>query len=1003
MITFAKGPDGERVHVDETMSRLEYTCFVCGAPLVTHKGNVYRHHFKNKGVRACTDSWHGTYCDSEWHFSWQGRYPLQNRERVLERGSIKQRADVLVGETVVEFQYSTLGKAQFDDRNAFYGYLGHKVVWLFDLREAYVKGEIVPKSGEDSASGALPMSFVWNNPRQAFNAYDPLRGDVDLFFQLADDDGGKCVVRVRESCKRGFEEFRVSAWLTADEFLAHTGLDAKGCPGPNLAPLKSSPDYERFRERYGIRLDDQQERAAQAESGLTLLLAVPGSGKTTTMVARLGYLIVDRRVDPKSVIALTYCKDAADEMRTRFARQFRDRSLAEAITFSTINAFCRKIYREWCDKNSARRPKREEIKEGDAKKLLKKLYREATGEFVSEGKLIRLAMTISWLKNSMQEPDDLPWLDDEIPHFTETYERYCERLRLNRKMDFDDQLRFAKFALEHDEELLAKYRSRYRYWCVDEAQDTSRIQHHVIRMLAGAEGSGNVFMVDDEDQSIYGYRGAYPQALLSFPFDYPNARTLRMETNYRSGDEIVSAARTFIGGCRGRIDKRMVSRRGPGSVVRVEEVASRLDQFDASLALIRNHLREGRDTLAVLYRNNETAVPLIDQLIRESIAFTLSGNANTFFTSPTVMDVKAFMRLALDHADEKSFMHVYSKGGPAIISRDDAVWACRNAKRKRTSILDEFVAQMHSYRKGWQVKKDVPKARAFATLVRGLASLSPLGAIDRLLENGYGEWLEDQGRSTRKIDLLKPIADREQTIQTFLARLEYLSTSYDKEHPNHPISDAITLATTHSCKGREFDKVIVIDAIDGIFPSSCRDPLDYGKDEARYWQEERRLFYVAMTRAKDELVLLRPEDEDTPFVDEVFPRPVPDSKAMSASEEKRDRPVADITAPGAPNPQENAPTLAPKPEAASILTTGSMTARGPVVAATAPSLGAGVSRYDVDTWAVLERRGHSYLKAEHGGMQAEITRGIAGMTVDLMVPWSEEQIVDVADHIGDYA
>lgn len=272
--------------------------------------------------------------------------------------------------------------------------------------------------------------------------------------------------------------------------------------------------------------------------------------------------------------------------------------------------------------------------------------------------LIGLATTINWLKNSMLEPDDLPWLDEETPHFTQTYERYCQRLKDEKKMDYDDQLRFARYALERDDALLAKYRARYRYWCVDEAQDTSRIQHHIIRMLAGAEGSGNVFMVGDEDQSIYGYRGACPQALLSFPFDYPNARTLRMETNYRSGDEIVSAARTFIGGCKGRIEKRMVSGRGPGSVVRVAEVSHRLDQFDATLALIRNHKREGSGMLAVLYHNNETAIPLVDQLIREGVAFTLSGNANTLFTSPTVRDVKAFMSLALNPNDKAAVCFV---------------------------------------------------------------------------------------------------------------------------------------------------------------------------------------------------------------------------------------------------------------------------------------------------------------------------------------------------------
>lgn len=227
MITFAKGPYGERVHVDETMSRLEYTCPVCGAPLVPNKGDVYRHHFKHKGDRACTDTWHGTYCDSEWHSSWQERYLLQNRERVLELGSTRHRADVVVGETVVEFQYSTLGKSQFDDRNAFYGDLGYKVIWLFDLWEAYAKGEIAPKRGDDADAETPPTSFFWHNPRQAFNAYDPLRGDVDLLFQLANDDGCKCIVHVEESCEAGFEEFRVSTWLTAEEFLAHTGLNLR--------------------------------------------------------------------------------------------------------------------------------------------------------------------------------------------------------------------------------------------------------------------------------------------------------------------------------------------------------------------------------------------------------------------------------------------------------------------------------------------------------------------------------------------------------------------------------------------------------------------------------------------------------------------------------------------------------------------------------------------------------------------------------------------------------
>ena len=983
MITIARGPHGERVHVDDTESRCDYTCPVCGALLVPHKGDVRRHHFKHKGDHVCADSWSGTYCDSEWHHAWQERFPLDNREVTLVLGSIRHRADVIVGQTVVEFQHSRLAKGRYDDRNAFYGDLGYKVVWLFDLQSAFEDGGIVPRPGIEVDSRGLPMAFRWGNPREAFRAYDPSGGNVDLYFQLEDDvDDGPCIARVVKTAKGGFEEFETSPWITAKEFLVLMGGHEGEFASPDYSPLGPREDYLRFRERFGVRLDAQQERAAQSVEGATLLLAVPGSGKTTTMVARLGYLTLERGIDPRSIVAVTYGKHAKKEMRRRFVRQFGNQEIASAITFCTINALCKDIYYEWCDRSPKHRFKRKLIEEGPAKRLLRKIYKEFKKEFVSEGELEDLRTRICWVKNNMLDPLEHPWPDEEIPHFAEIYDRYCARLKSGGLMDFDDQMRFAKYVLEQDGELLERCRRRYRYWCVDEAQDTSRIQHHIIRMLAGPEGSGNVFMVGDEDQSIYGYRGAFPEALLSFTVDYPNARVLKMETNYRSGEEIVSAASKFVGHCKGRIDKRMVSARGPVSSVRVEEVGDRVGQFDAVLRLIVGHQRAGGGSLAVLYRNNSTAVPLADLLIREGVAFTMGGKVSTLLTSPAVMDVKAFMRLAIDPGDEKAFMQVYSKGGDEPVAKRDAEWACKNARRNGGDILDAFVSQMSSYRKRWQVKNDLPKAMKLFSLVRDMADLPPLVAIDHLLSGGYGEWLDSKGKSARNVELLKPIAAREETLSSFLDRLDFLAGEHGKMWPDHCVSDVVTLATTHSCKGREFDTVAVIDAIDGVFPSERADPLDYGKDRARNWQEERRLFYVAMTRAKDELILFRPADEGTTFVDEVVSRPATGATSEHAGLGSRTVAVGESIGGGSHGVVGHALSVRSR-------------LRAPVHK---PKPVHQVSRYDVDTWWMVECRGEEYRRAECGGMEVEVTRGPAGKTVDLRVPWTHDAITDVAEH-----
>lgn len=633
LITIAHDHLGNRVHVDDTKSAFEYFCPVCGSPLDTKKGEILRHHFAHKPHHECSDSWHGAYCDTEWHFAWQGRYPCENRELVLQLGETKHRADVIIGKTVVEFQHSALAPKQFNDRNSFYADLGYKVIWLYDLRDLYDSGVI---SETHDGSG----QFTWDNPRKSFNAYDLRTGSADLFFQLRDDDGSPCIVQVSGRSEAGFEKFSASRWMTSDEFLQYTGSREDECPAPCLTPLEPNEDYLRFKERYSIELNPQQERAVQAVDGATLLLAVPGSGKTTVMVARIGYLVVERHVPPEQVIAITFTKSAAEEMRTRLARQFKDGELARKVKFCTINSLCYEIYKKWAS-GHPRRKTRSVIDASDQRRLLRETIHKHTKEFVSQADITELETAISLAKNRMLDGDGRLMLDGSIPHFSEMYDEYCRALKDRGLMDFDDQLAFAKYVLENDETILREYRSSYQYWCVDEAQDTSALQHRIIEMLA--RDSRSVFMVGDEDQSIYGYRGACPEELLNFRFTYSNTFVLMMERNYRSGDEIVSAANTFVGRCKGRYEKHMVSERGKGSTVRAIEVPDRMAQYDAVLETIRSHTGPG--TLAVIYRDNETAVPLVDRLLREGVPYQMLSKSSTFFTSAVVREIKAFLSL----------------------------------------------------------------------------------------------------------------------------------------------------------------------------------------------------------------------------------------------------------------------------------------------------------------------------------------------------------------------
>ena len=301
--------------------------------------------------------------------------------------------------------------------------------------------------------------------------------------------------------------------------------------------------YEEFCSKYQIQLNQQQAEAVQSVQGPVLLLAVPGSGKTTVLVTRLGYMICCAGIAPEHILTLTYTVAATRDMEARFCSFFGD-ELGRKLEFRTINGVCARViqyYGRLIGKNSFKLVTDEKSTAG----MLSAIYQKVEGGFASASDIKNIRTLITYIKNRMLTGEEIRQLDEETDiKISEIYDAYCTEMRDRGLMDYDDQMTCAYTILRKNQETLRCFQDQYPYICVDEAQDTSRIQHEIIRLLAGKREQ--LFMVGDEDQSIYGFRAAYPEALLTFEKEHPGARVLLMEENFRSNAKIVEAADRFI-------------------------------------------------------------------------------------------------------------------------------------------------------------------------------------------------------------------------------------------------------------------------------------------------------------------------------------------------------------------------------------------------------------------------------------------------------------------------
>lgn len=618
-------------------------------------------------------------------------------------------------------------------------------------------------------------------------------------------------------------------------------------------------EWKEFETTFSVKLNQQQKEAVQSTKGPVLLLAVPGSGKTTVLVTRLGYMIYCRNIPPESILTVTYTVAATKDMSERFAVRFGE-DMAKRLEFRTINGICARIiqyYGRRIGKTPFELVKDEKATTG----MLIRICQDHGMGYPTESDLKNVRTLITYIKNMMLNEEELQKLEEESDiRIAGIYREYCRQMREQKLMDYDDQMLYAYNILRKDPGVLAYFQNRYPYICVDEAQDTSKIQHAIIALLAA--GTGNLFMVGDEDQSIYGFRAAYPEALLSFEKKHPGAKVLLMEENFRSNAKIVEAADKFIQKNTLRHEKHMRAAREAGADIREISLKSRKAQYvylmkaaqectTGMAGMSGSEEHRGRadasvTETAVLYRDNECAIPLIDLLERKNIPYRMRNADLSFFTHRTVLDVQNIIRFAMDPKDTELFMQIYYRL-KLFFNKKDALRYAQISQEKDMEVLDAALKY------GNLEKYQEDNIRNLKRQMVRILNMPGDEAVNQILTYmGYQDYLKKMGMNANKLETVKLIGSRVESPEKLLERLEELRTIIQEK-----VSDKdcpFILSTMHASKGLEYDTVYLLDVMDGILPEKVlANPRTASKEELETYEEERRLFYVGVTRAKNQL------------------------------------------------------------------------------------------------------------------------------------------------------
>ena len=604
--------------------------------------------------------------------------------------------------------------------------------------------------------------------------------------------------------------------------------------------------FEEKERSLGVRLNDMQKQAVLQTNGPLLLLASPGSGKTTTIIMRIGYMIEVLGVKPTRIKAVTFSRASAADMKARFAKFFPH---LPAVDFSTIHSLAFQVVRQTLERQGISYGIIEEAdKPGmiSKKRVLREIFEQLNGSKITEDQLEELLTYITFVKNKMLPEQDWAIPNVKVPKKIEILKRYEEFKRSGSDrllIDYDDMLVMAHDIFTENREVLAQYQRYFDYYLTDESQDTSLVQHEIIAKLVAVHH--NLCVVADEDQTIYSWRGAEPDYLLNFKNRYPEAQVLLMTQNYRSSATIVKTANEFIQRNKKRYNKQMFTENPVAEPISFKILENYNLQANYLVDQLKNHSKTG--SIAILYRNNTSAIPLMDAFNRAGMPFYMKDSSIRFFTHWVVEDILNFMRLAYNTKNITVFEKVYRKMNAYItpaqfvslqhVAEDSCVF---------TRLLEHVALKdyQHDYIK--RIRKTYDCIQFDKTTPTDMLEYIRYDiGYERTLKNMSEHLGFNYENLLDIIDVLGLIARHTTTMTEFATRLKQLETLARSSHMKNDVH-AITLTTLHSSKGLEFDRVYLIDLIDGILPSEKEEEIE----------EETRLFYVGITRAIRHLKLV---------------------------------------------------------------------------------------------------------------------------------------------------
>ncbi|WP_299511348.1 ATP-dependent helicase [uncultured Rummeliibacillus sp.] len=611
--------------------------------------------------------------------------------------------------------------------------------------------------------------------------------------------------------------------------------------------------FEKMQKLTGVCLNEVQQKAVRYSKGPLLLLASPGSGKTTTLNMKIGYLLLVKKVPAHKILAITFSKASAVDMAARFD-QFFSSVIRERVHFSTIHSIAFQIVREYFSIHH----QNFEIIEGnlnndfDKKTILRNIFAQKRNTIPSEDEMDELITYCSFVKNRMIPEDSLVQKKTMMPGLVDMYKQY-EAFKVQYPglvlLDFDDMLTYCYKALSEDEFLRNKYQQRFEYILTDESQDNSVIQHEIVYLLAAPQF--NICVVADDDQSIFMWRGADVRKLLNFKKIYPNAKTVTMAQNYRSTSEIVDTANEFIKRNRHRYPKKMFTENPAGEPIEIHN----LKRYDLQLNYVVGEIQKAEhpSEVAILYRNNNSAILLCNKLMDEGIPFYMKDVELKFFRHWIVEDILNIMRLSYNDSRVDILEKVYTKIG-AYIKKGQIQQLQRSASKE--SAFDRLQKIVHA-----PYQEQVLK-RAKQTIHK-LQIQEPYEAIQIIRQKlGYDKSLKNMAEHLRMnednlfdvLNTLEQIAKERPDLESFARRLKEIEKLM-RTSKMYKGQNVVTLSTLHSSKGLEYDSVYMIDLIEGILPNH-EDIKEYELGNTDEMEEATRLFYVGMTRARHHLELL---------------------------------------------------------------------------------------------------------------------------------------------------